>query len=244
MDQAVRVRQGEHEAGGLARDRHGERGGRVAERGRGQHDVHALAGPQGDLRGEPAGPGTGRVDHPPGAHLQAGAGQLVAQRAVRRQGADPGQDPDAVRRRGAGEGHHQARVVLELAVPAEQAAAQPVAAHRRDQPLHLDGAHPARAGQDAARRAGGPAQPVAGPVGRSDQQLLPAGRPGAQGHDHRQRPDQVRSGAAQEHVALAGGLEGQADVAGGQVAQPAVHELARPAAGAVGEVVLLDQGDR
>ena len=55
-----------------------------------------------------------------------------------------------------------------------------------------------------------------------------------------QRPHQVRRDAEQD-APLAVGLEHQPEVAGLEVAEAAVHQPARPRAGARAEVVLLDE---
>src|SRR5262249_42677675 len=57
-----------------------------------------------------------------------------------------------------------------------------------------------------------------------------------------ERPDEVR-GVAQEPAALAQGLADEADVAEFEVAEPAVDELGGGAAGAGGEVALVDEAD-
>ena len=68
----------------------------------------------------------------------------------------------AVRGGGAGERDDQPGVVLELAVPGQQPAAQPVGAQRRGQGEGLGAARAGAAGAAGARGAGGGAQQVAG----------------------------------------------------------------------------------
>ena len=67
---------------------------------------------------------------------------------------------------------------------------------------------------------------------------------GQQRHDLRQCPDQMRCGAGHQDAALDRALVRDADLAAGEVAQAAVHQLRAPPAGAEGEVARLQQGDR
>ena len=62
--------------------------------------------------------------------------------------------------------------------------------------------------------------------------------------EERHRPDQVRREPGEQQAALLEGLPDQAEVEHLEVAQPAVDELAAPAAGAAGQVALLDQAGR
>jgi hypothetical protein len=64
---------------------------------------------------------------------------------------------------------------------------------------------------------------------------------GRRRHELRQRRHEVGGDAPHDEVALDGALPGHGDVALGQVAQAAVHELARPPRGAVGQVVALHE---
>jgi len=61
-----------------------------------------------------------------------------------------------------------------------------------------------------------------------------------QREDERQRAHEVRRDPLQ-HGALAQGLEHQPEVAVLEIADAAVHQAARPAAGAPGQVALLQQ---
>jgi hypothetical protein len=114
-----------------------------------------------------AGPHPGGVHDHPGRDVGLGAGQLVAQphaRTVRGEYPGPGADVGAVRRGRARDGHDQAGVVLELPVPAEQAAAQAVDLEAGREGQRLGGGHVARAGE---RLAGGPsAEAEASPARR------------------------------------------------------------------------------
>src|SRR5207302_1839300 len=62
--------------------------------------------------------------------------------------------------------------------------------------------------------------------------------------DEPHRAHEVRSDRAHQVVALDCRLPRDAQLAGGDVAEPSMRELARPAAGAGGEIVLLDQRHR
>ena len=60
--------------------------------------------------------------------------------------------------------------------------------------------------------------------------------------EERHRPDQVRREPGEQQAALLERLLDQPEVEHLEVAEAAVHELRRPAAGAAGEVALLDEG--
>jgi hypothetical protein len=165
VDPPVGLGQGEDVAVGLAGDGHGQRGAGVAEPGAVEHQV-------GALRGRSSTSGWSRSAHTPVAFTTwrarisrscpaelvvdpgAVAGDLL--------GAGVGEDPRAEGGGGAGDGHHQPGVVGELAVPGQQAAAQPVAGHAGHQQPGVVGAHPAGRGQGGPGGAGGDAQQVAG----------------------------------------------------------------------------------
>ena len=166
----------------------------------------------------------------------AGAGRL----------ADPhaGVHVRAVGDGGAGDREHQACVVLELAVPGEQAAAQPVPAYDGGERERLGDPDPARPGQRLATGAGAEPEQVAGAEARRGraaawERLIS----GVKRHQHRQRVDEVRCGRLHQDAALDGALVGDVELALGEVAQPAVHELGAPAAGAEGDVVGVDGDD-
>ncbi len=63
---------------------------------------------------------------------------------------------------------------------------------------------------------------------------------GVERHHHRQCVGQVGSGDLHQDASLHRALVGDADLAGGQVAKAAVHELRGPARGAEGQVVRID----
>ena len=67
---------------------------------------------------------------------------------------------------------------------------------------------------------------------------------GQQRDQLRHGADEVRGVARHQDSAFDGAAPGDSDVAGGQIAQTAVHQLGAPPAGAEGQVVLLDQRDR
>src|SRR4051794_13856304 len=54
----------------------------------------------------------------------------------------------------------------------------------------------------------------------------------------------MRRGTTQQHVAFARALVGDAELALREITQAAVHELGAPAAGAVCQVLLLDESHR
>ena len=166
---------------------------------------------------------------------RAGAGELL--------GRAPGEDAGAVRGGGAGQRDDQPGVVAELPVEAEDPAAQPLRAQRGHEPARLAGVDPAAPGQRLARRAGDGAQDVAAEVPGPGEVLVAPGEPREQRRELGQRPDEVRRGVLDQDAALDRALVRDADRARGEVAQPAVHQLRAPAAGAEREVVLLDEDD-
>ena len=147
---------------------------------------------------------------------------------------------------GAGDGGDQAGVVDQLPVIGEQPAAEAVAADRGDQ---LDGPRRARSAETGAASTTGVPASRAQPVAREE-----AGahqRPLGAAHRRQQaepaaawRVTEVRRVARHQDSAFDGAAPGDADVAGRQVAQAAVHELGAPPTGAERQVVLFDQRDR
>jgi hypothetical protein len=179
------------------------------------------------------------------AEALAGEGVLrvdaaLAQRRHRR----VGEDPRAVRGGGPGDGHDEPRVVLELAVPGQQRAAQPVLGERRREPAGLVRADPARRRQRVAPRARGGAHDVAELDADADLRRRPAADARRPWDEVGERPHEVRGDDAHEQRALGRGLPGHAPLALLEVAQAAVHELRAPAARAVREVAALEQRDR
>ena len=212
-----------------------------------EHEVGAAAGAQLEVGGQLARPHAGGVDAYAGANLEGLAGQGVVACAPSWPSASTraaGEDAGAVGGSGPGDADDESRVVLELAVPRHERAAQAVAADRRGEPRGLGHRDAARAGQDADAGASGAAQDVAGDKAEPGQALGARIDGGQKGHDDRDRPDEVRRGAGEEDLALAGALVGDADRALGEVAQAAVDELGAPAAGAPGEVLALEQRNR
>jgi hypothetical protein len=182
-----------------------------------------------------------------GADAQRAAAGLVDRvGALGVDAGDPhaGQHAGAVRRRGARDGDHEPRVVLELAVPGEQPAAQPVLGQRGRQAARLQRADAPGGRQERAPRACAGAHAVADPQAGHRGHRRRAARPGGERDHERQRADEVRRDVAHQDGALACGLPGQAPLAVGEVAQAAVDELGAPAARALGEVAALDQRDR
>jgi hypothetical protein len=145
----------------------------------------------------------------------------------------------AVGGRGAGDVEHESGVVLELAVP-RQDAAPDVVAHHAGQGARLGGTDPAWLGQGAAPGAGAEPEQVAGPHAAARQERLDRRHVVGQGNEHRQRVHQVRGGVLHEDAPLHGALVGDADLPLRQVAQPTVDELRAPARRAPGDVEGVD----
>ena len=107
-----------------------------------------------------------------------------------------------------------------------------LAAMRRDRGSVDDGCPPCCAARHRPRK----------PVRTSARSGVLIG--GQQRNQLRHGADEMRRVARHQDSAFDRTAPGDADVAGRQVAQAAVHELGAPPAGAEGQVVLLDQGDR
>ena len=211
-----------------------------------RHDqVRAARGHQPDARRQPLRPHAGGVDH----HARRGATNASPSARLTCTSAPStavtvgaGQHPRPVRARPSGPAPPPAGR-RPTSWPSQKTTPPPPGAHARRQPGTTSSATPA--GSTAAspgRRA--PSSRTASPsaaAGRGERGHVPAGDVG---HEERQRPDQVRRRRPHEDGALAGALPRQPDLAVRQVAQPAVHELRRPAAGARGEVGALEQHDR
>ena len=164
--------------------------------------------------------------------------------AARLQHPAPGDDPGPLAGRGPGDGGDQPGIVLDLAVPVQVAAAQPVDPQSRGQRQRLLGRDAPGPGQQGGRGTGGPAEHVAG---RDPDPVQPpgAGRyAGRQRQHDPQRPHQVRRRGAHQDAAFPGALEGHRHVTAGQVAQAAVHQLRTPPGGAVGQVSHVDRRHR
>ena len=145
---------------------------------------------------------------------------------------------------GAGDRGDQPRVVDQLTVVGEQAAARgrrgarwapsrrrALAAMRRDRGSVDDGV-------PASLRSASPASEAG-----AHQRPRRCAHRGQQRNQLRHGADEVRSVARHQDSAFDGAAPGDADVAGRQVAQAAVHQLGAPPAGAEREVVLLHQRD-
>ena len=142
---------------------------------------------------------------------------------------------------GPGDAHDQPGVVDQLAVPVEMAEAQPVAPDPGHVLGDLRGTQEPGAGKRRGVGSGEPAQCGARDETQPGQdRVQDAGAP-VDGHHLGQRADEVGRGAFEQDPSLEGGAARDADVAGGQVAQPSVGELGGPAAGAEGQVVGLEQ---
>ena len=135
---------------------------------------------------------------------------------------------------------HEAYVVLELAVPGQDRAAQPFTSYDGGEGERLGDTDPAWPGERLAAGPRGQPQQVTGADAVACQRGL--GPPDARGerHQHRQRPDQVWGGGLHQDAPLDGALVGHVQLALRQVAQPAVDQLGAPAAGAEGDVLGVD----
>ncbi len=242
VDQTVGLGEHVEEAGVRAGHGQGQRDAEVGE-GVAPHDqMGAPAGAQADVLHQAARPDPGGVDDGASAHVVRRAAELVAQRRpgagdLDRTGprAELGTEPD----RRAGDRGDQAGVVLELAVPRQDPAADPGAEHGREVPA-LGGRDPARPRQRLAGGAGRDAEPVAGLHPGPEERGLPVSGAVVEGQEEGQCMGQVGCGDLHQDAALDGTLVGDADLAVGEVAQPAVHELAGPSRRPEREVVGVD----
>jgi len=210
----------------------------------GQDQVAAAQGPDprlaADLRPQAVGPGAGGVDHGAGAGLafaprhavpQADAGHraILADQAGRRDVVDR---HTAVGHRLADQAQHQPGVIR-LGVAIAEAAFQPVGGDVRGQHPEVFRAVAAvrpLQGHQVVEGETGLVRPAAGAVAFVRRQ------------QKAQRVDQAGA-VLQQVLALAHGFQRQAQLALGQVAQPAVHQLRRAAARPPGEVPRLHQQD-
>jgi len=131
--------------------------------------------------------------------------------------------------------------VLPTLLNPDEPAAQALGIEPGGEPQHLVAVDVSGAGQLPCGRAGGTAQGVAGTQPHVGAALGGAAHLGGERDELADGADEVRGGAAQEHVALARALHGDADGPLGEVAQPAVDEFGAPAAGAPGQVAPLDE---
>ena len=232
VERAVGLGQHHHEAARRPRYRREDRGGEAGQGLGPQHQVGAAAGPEPHLVDQVAGPDPGRVDHRSGGHGVRGAAQLVAQVDAGPGGAEhprTGAHVCAVRGSRARDGGDQPGVVLELTVPRQRAAGEAGGPQRRRHGEELGRREPTRRRQGVRRRAGAAAQQVAGAHPRPGQQLLGSTGRRRERHDVRHRAGEVGSGDLHQDAALDGALVGDADLAVGEVAQAAVHQLGGPA---------------
>ncbi len=249
--------------GGRDRARHERQRGAVDD------DVRAAARPDDGhlglvvelLGAQPVGPHAGRVDDVGGAHLQLGPALGVAHARADGPAAlleQPGRldavDGDRAEALGLGEhGQHEPGVVG-LAVVEQVAAARLAGGESRQQLRDL------LAGDHAVPRGAPVLDPVAVAIAPAPERRDPVERhhvvhvqpdadqavgPGAVegGDDQRQRADEVRRQRGVD-LALEQRLAHQPEVEVLQVAQAAVHELARPRRGPDRVVPALDQRDR
>ena len=219
------------------------------------HEVDALAGlhvegaPAADQVLDVVGPDTGGVDDDPGPDRELPVGLEVAHPGTddplplpqEAHHLGPGRHLGTVEGGGAGQRHHQPRVV-DLAVVVADRPVQTLDLEVRRDPRdllaeqvlvlgHPGVAEPARPGSDDRHgvvqdQSGADVGPLVGVVQRVEE---------------RHRPDQVRRQPGQQQAALLEGFLDQREVEHLQVAQAPVHELAAAAARAAGQVALLDQ---
>ena len=119
----------------------------------------------------------------------------------------------------------------------EQPAAQAVDLEAGREGQRLGGGDVARAGERLAGGTGAEAEGVAGGERRPGERRLAAADVGVERHQHRERVRQVRGGRLHQDAPLDRALVGDRDLAVGEVAQPAVHQLGRPPRRAEREVV-------
>ena len=204
----------------------------------------AATGPQFDRRVHLGGPHPARIDHRAGPQIEGLPGQLVGQphRGAGRLGrADPGEHPGTVPGRGACDGHHQPGVIDQLAVEGQQCAVETVTADRRRHRDRLLRADPPWPRQHRGLGAGQQPQHVAGLKPHPHQRTLTAAHRRQQRHQLRHRTDQVRCRPGHQDAPLDSTAPRDPDVAGGEITQPAVHQLRTPPAGAEGQIVFVHQ---
>ena len=175
--------------------------------------------------------------------VRLAAGQLVAQGHLGAGGVQhprPGADVGAVPGGRARDGGDQPGVVLELAVPGEQAAAQAGAAQPRGVLQGLGGGDPARPRQRRPPGVRAEPQQVAGEDAGAHHRRVPVRDAGGERQHPRHRAGQVRGRHLHQQAALDGALVRHAELPLGEVAQAAVHELGGPPRGAEGQVVRVD----
>ena len=245
VDRAVGLGERHHEPAGAARDRRGDATPQPGQRLGAEHQVGAAAGPQPHLVDQVAGPDAGGVDHRAGRDLGRLAGQLVAQHGAVAGRADARGRGCARRRRGRPRCGRSWR-------PAGRRprAGRPRRAARRGRRRReagrerqgLGGGDPPRAGAGSGARCG-PRR-----AARRRRRCRPAGgRPAggsmvsASGSSIGSGVGQVGGGDLHQDAALDGALVGDADLAVGEVAQAAVHQLGRPARRTEREVVGVDR---
>ena len=191
-----------------------------------------------------AGPDAGGADDGSRTDLELLARQRVAQHgavAAHAQRLDPGEHRCAVTGGAARDRDHEPGVVDELAVPAPHAAAQPVLRDRGREEHRLGSADRPRSAEDGIRGSDEPAQAVAEPVADPDVCAASHMARRIQRHHLREGTREMRRDARHEQVPFGRTLVRDRELARREVAQAPVHELRTPPAGAVGQVVALDQ---
>src|SRR5699024_4088976 len=154
-----------------------------------------------------------------------------------------GDDAGTVNGGRASQGDDEPGVVDELAVPAEESAAQTLGGRRRGEAANCGGRDSTGAGGEVLRGACEPAQNVTGVEAGARHGGLDAADPRVQREDHRQRSDEMWGDGVHQSAAFDGGFPRNRHVGPGEVAQPAVGEFGTPTAGAGGEVTAFDEGD-
>ena len=237
-DEPVGDRNREHVAAKVPGHRCDELRRRVTHRARPDDEVRATRGRDGETLVVLAAPHP-RREHDVAVGDERLPRQLVGELdglRVERTRRTPRHDVGAVRRGGAREGRHEARVVLELAVGVAQRRA---AAHcARDERLDVTHPNAARRGEDVRRRAAEAAQPVReGDAEVRDGRLTDAGVE----HHRVQRPHEMRRDARHQVMTLARRLVGDGEVTLCEIAQAAMDELAAPPTRPCRQIDALDE---
>ncbi len=144
-------------------------------------------------------------------------------------------------RSGPRDGGDQSGIVDQLSVVGQQATVEAIPSNGRGHLTDALRGNAARAGQDGRRCARRLTQYVAGEEPGPYQCPLHSAHRGQQRDQLRHSPDQMRSVARHQDSALDRASPGDADIAARQIAQPAVHQLGAPPAGAECEIVLFHQ---
>ena len=177
------------------------------------------------------------VDHRSRRQIQGLPGQLVGEvhrSSGSRGNTHPGEDARAVLGGRACHRNHQSGVVDQLSVIGQQGTVEPVTTHGGSHRHRLLSADPARPWQNRGPGSGHDAQHIPGQEPGSHQCPLRTAHRRQQRHKLRHCFDQVRRGDRHQDAALHRTAAGDADIAAGQIPQPAVGQLRTPSTGAEG----------